>query len=160
MVSAGEVIRASDVAVQACRVTHTTTQSIPNGSAGTVVSFNDESFDTDAMHSTVTNNSRITINTAGIYTVGFSGSLAAAADYTRTFSVVRINGTTDITRQQNNVGTATSLTQFLDVNTVHQFVAGDYIEVLVGQSNGAAASRNLESTADRSPVFYAARIGS
>ena len=47
-----------------------TSLSVPN-TAGTLVPFNaTDKFDTDAMHDTVTNNTRLTINTAGIYTIG------------------------------------------------------------------------------------------
>jgi hypothetical protein len=43
---------------------------------------------------------------------------------------------------------------------VYQFVAGDYIEVQVFQDNTANAARTLDATDERSPEFYAARIGS
>lgn len=158
MVRAGEVIRASDVAVQACRVTRSAVQSIPDN-AVTTVAFDAEEFDTDGMHSTVTSNSRITINTAGFYIVGFNGLLAGAADYTRTFAILIANGSTEIARSSfGNLPIST--TPQLDVTTVDQFDAGDYIEVQVYQDNTVNAARNLEQTAARSPEFYAARIGS
>lgn len=156
MVTAGEVIRASDVAVQACRVNRTAALSIAAATT-TVVAFDAEEFDTDGMHSTVTNNSRITINKSGFYVVGFNGTLAASSAYIRTFAELRINGTTGIARSQSP-GTSVSVQQTLGVHTVYQFDAGDYVEVQVFQDSGG--SKNLEVTADRSPEFYAARIGS
>lgn len=158
MVSAGQVIRAADVAVQACRVTRTTAQSLPDASTATV-NFDDEAFDTDGMHDVATNNSRITINEAGIYIVGFNGDLTAGTDYTRIVVTLVINGTTGIARSHHN-STTSSVTQVVGVNTVYQFQAGDYVEVQIFQDNTANTARDLLVTADRSPVFYAARIGS
>jgi len=158
MVQAGDIIRASDISVQACRVRRTAALSISDNSA-TAVSFDDEDFDTDGMHSTSVNNSRITINTAGIYVVGFTGTLAGSADYVRTYAELRINGATGIARQQTS-GTTSAVPQAINVTTVYLFSATDYVEVLVYQDNTANAARNLELVADRSPEFYAARIGS
>jgi len=158
MVQAGDIIRASDIAVQACRVKRTAVQSITDSSA-TAVAFDDEQFDTDGMHSTSVSNTRITINTAGIYVVGFTGTFVAGADYVRTYAELRIAGSIGIARQQTS-GTSTSVPQAINVSTVWQFAAGDYVEVLVFQDNTANAARNLELVASRSPEFYAARIGS
>lgn len=158
MPSAGDLVRASDVAVQACRVTRTTAQSIGDNTL-TSVAFTAERFDTDTMHDNATNNTRITINTAGIYTIGFCGTFAAGNDYTRAFALLRLNGTTEIARGAQ-VETTTVVQPQVAVHTVDQFEAGDYIEVQVYQDNTANTSRNLEQTDDRSPEFYAARIGS
>lgn len=158
MPNAGDIIRASDVAVQGCRVTRTAVQSITDATL-TSVAFDAEVFDNDGMHDTVTNNSRITIVTAGIYWVGFTGMFAGAADYTRCFATLRINGTTEIARTPLQ-STSTSTTPQLAVSTAYEFDAADYIEVQVFQDNTANAARNLEQTADRSPEFFATRIGS
>ena len=155
MVRAGDIIRASDVAVQACRVTRSSALSIPDGGAVTTVGFDAEVFDTDGMHSTVTNNSRITIQTAGFYTVGFNGTLATDAAYVRSFCEVVLNGSTSLGRSQTP---GVSSQQTLSISTVYQFDVGDYVELQVFQDSTAA--HNLEVTADRSPEFWAARIGS
>lgn len=159
MPTAGQIIRASDVAVQACRATRTVAQSITDNTV-TTVAFDDELFDTDGMHSVSVNNSRITIVTAGFYMVGFNGTFAAGSDYVRTFAELVMNvGATSLGRNQTP-GTSTSVQQTLHVSCMHQFDAGDYIEVQIYQDNTAGAARNLEVTADRSPQFWAARIGS
>lgn len=158
MPKAGDVVRASDVAVQACRVNRTSAQSIPHATL-TIVSFNAELFDTDGMHDTVTNNSRITINTAGFYTVGFNAAFAASGDYTRTRAILRMNGATDIAI--GPIGPSSSpVEQPVMVSCVYEFDVGDYIEVRVDHINGASAARDLVNVADRSPHFWAARIGS
>jgi hypothetical protein len=158
MVRAGDVVLASDISVQACRVNRTAVLSIPDSSA-TTVTFDAELFDTDGMHSTVTNSSRITINTAGIYVVGFVGTMQARSDYVRTLSEIILNGAVSIGRQ-GGPGTSSSVPQTMNASCVYQFAAGDYVEVTVFQDNSANAASNLEQVSDRSPQFYAARIGS
>lgn len=158
MPTAGQVVRASDVVVQECSVNRTVAQSITDATT-TTVAFDAEITDTDGMHSTSVNNSRITIQTAGVYSVGFVGSFAAAADYVRTSATILLNGTAGIARGQTP-GTSTSAPQILWANRVYRFAVGDYIEVELFQDNTANAARNLEVVANRSPEFYAARIGS
>jgi hypothetical protein len=159
-VAAGQVVRAHDVAVQACRVTRSSALSVPSSSSLLTVPFNVEEFDTDGMHDNSTFPSRITIQTAGIYMVGFNGVMEASNLYQRTFCNLLLNGTLEIARNQTP-GTASTLSSPLQVITCYQFDEGDYIEVQVSQiqSSGSLA-RNLENTADRSPEFWAARIGS
>lgn len=124
---------------------HNTTQSIPQG-ASTVVALNSERFDTDAMHDTVTNNSRVTINTAGLYVVHFHGQLAAAGDYTLVEMFIRKNGTDIIANQ--TVGTHANATDgpSCSPSCLYKFIVGDYVQGLVYQSNGAAAARNLNAS--------------
>lgn len=155
MVSAGQVIRASDVAVQACRVGRAATQSIPN-TTNTLVAFDTEDFDTNGMHSTTVNNSRITIQTAGIYVVSFTGQLAGATTYVRTMAMLYLNGANVLANDQRGGFTA-NVPQRLNLAIVYQFDAGDFIEIQLYQDSGA--SRLLE-VSDLSPWFAAARIGS
>jgi hypothetical protein len=157
MPSPGEIIRAVDVSVQACRVTRAAAQSIPDNVI-TTVAFDEERFDTDGMHNVVTNNSRITINTAGIYIVGFNGILQSDT-YVTSFALLRVNGTTEIARGSRQYLPST-LQSHIQVQTVYQFVAGDYIEVQVYHDNPGNIARNLDATDERTPEFYAARIGS
>lgn len=159
MPSAGDLVRASDVAVQACRATRTSAVSIADATE-TTVSFNAERFDTDTMHDSVTNSSRITIKTAGIYAIGFHGMFAAAADYVGAYAILRLNGTTEIARGPQVTTVSFSMNPQVVVHTIDQFDVADYIEVRVFQNNSANVARNLEQTDERTPEFYAARIGS
>lgn len=156
---AGEVVLASDVAIRACRVDRGTSNLAIAHNTDVTIAFTEEAFDTDGMHSTVTNNSRITIQTAGVYVVGFSGTMIAGSDYTFILATVQLNGGTPIARQQIP-GTSASVPQRISMSTVYQFVVGDYIEVLLLQRNGASTARTLEGLNEVSPVFYAARISS
>lgn len=159
MPRAGDPVKASDVAVQACRVTRGAALSVASGTGLTTVAFTSEEYDTDGMHDTVTNNSRITIQTAGFYILGFNGTFAAAATYQRVFARLLVNATLEIARDQKP-GTGLSFSGVLGITTAYRFVVGDYIEVQVSQSDSGAAARNLEANPDYSPEFWAARLGS
>lgn len=77
-----------------CGAFHNTTQSIANLTFQ-ALAFNSEftSWDTDSVHSTVTNNSRFTLTDAGIYLATCSISFAANATGARRFVAVRLDGT-------------------------------------------------------------------
>lgn len=128
----------------ACRVFHNATQSLADNTE-TTVAFNSERFDTDSMHDTATNNSRITINTAGLYLVGFGIGLAARGDFLVTYARIRLNGTTwlDTLLDQGNT---TSTTPFLTGTTLWKFSAADYIELRVNQDNAGSAAVNIQAS--------------
>lgn len=146
------------VGVQAARVTRNAVQSIPNATT-TAVQFNAEVFDPTGMHDNAVNNTRITIAVDGYYAVGFGAEMAAANDYTRTILGINVNGGNNIVLQQIPPIVA-NISQRHAVSTMTEFVAGDYIEANIFQTNGAVVARNLSVTGDYSPVMYAARIGS
>jgi hypothetical protein len=141
----------------ACRVYHNANQSIAHFSS-VVAAFNSERYDTDAMHDIATNNSRITINTAGLYVVTFSGEMASAADYTWIQVLIRLNGTTAIAAQtlQGNAG---GFVQQISLSTQYKFAAANYIEVVLFHANGASAARNLNAAGNLSPEFSATWVG-
>lgn len=142
-----------------CRVYHDTTQSVSDITE-TTLSFNQERFDVGGMHSTSSNTSRITINTAGVYVVSFSCEFASAIDYLCLYSLCRLNGTTVIGRSptyRHDSGDGSSAaTSF---SFLHKFAAADYIEVRVYQNNGANVARNVLSTSQFSPEFAAHWVG-
>lgn len=141
-----------------CRVTHNAAQSITDA-AEITVAFNVEVFDPAGMHSTVTNNSRITFNDAGVYVVTFGGELVAAADYTLITVRFVANGTTNIARAA--IGTVANATQTpgLHLATIYKFAAGEWVDVRVLQDNTASAARNLLASTGLSPMFSAAWVG-
>lgn len=163
MARAGDIIRAADISVQACKVSRSTNLTIPHSSSvETVVGFTTEDYDTDGMHDTVTNNTRITINTAGIYVVSFTGELAGATptDYGRIYAAIRRNGTIIAISQENPIDAAGIMPQRLNVACTDSFQVGDYLEVYILQQNDSSAGRFLVPASDYSPKFAAARIGS
>lgn len=145
------------VATQGARVTSTANQSINNNTQTTVV-FDAELYDNNAMHDNGVNNSRITINVPGLYTVGFNGEFTSGNDYNRVIGSILVNGATVIAREQTP-GTGVAAPPRVGVTTTRLLAAGDYIEAQAFQSNTAAAARNLLLLSEYSPIMYAARIG-
>lgn len=143
----------------ACRVYHNTTQSIPDATE-TSVAFNAERFDPTGMHDTATLNGRITIATAGIYVVSFSGEFAAAIDYPHMYALCRKNGTTVVGRSTaNRHDSGDGSPAAVSFSFVDKFDAADYLEIRVYQNNTANVARNLMSTNRVSPEFAACWMG-
>lgn len=140
-----------------CRVYHNAAQSVPDNTEVTVA-FNSERYDTDAMHDTVTNNGRITFNTAGRYVVGGLLEFAAASDYVLFYGGLRLNGVTSIDEDAKTAITAAA-TPHIKLVTTYKFAVGDYVEFRVFQDNSANLARNLLALPNRSPEFWASWIG-
>lgn len=123
----------------ACSIKETTPQSVATAS-DTVLTSDEENFDNDAMHSTVSNTSRVTIQTGGRYLLAGTVSFAANATGNR---VVRflVNGTT-----QHAMAT---LPGFAGADLYVSFTkplvlaASDYVEVQVQQTSGGNLNVNL-----------------
>jgi len=114
-----------------CKVTKSADQSIPN-SASTIITWNQEDYDTDGMHDNVTNNSRITIKTAGKY------SVMAQFEWASNSSGKRI---IDIMKNSVVLGKANYLASGNSQHTisfVDALVVGDILEVRVFQDSGGS----------------------
>lgn len=115
-----------------CRIYHSVDQSIGNSSDQAVVC-NSERYDTDTMHSTSSNTSRITFTTAGKYRVWVVGMFAANATGIRRVRL-RLNGGSTYIAQNNEVslsGTETHIVAY----TEYAFAAADYVEVMAFQNS-------------------------
>ena len=132
-----------------CRVYHNADQSIDNSSA-TKLAFNSEVFDTDTMHDNSTNNSRITINTAGKYLFIFHGSWSAAATLDGQFTFL-LNNTTTLGWERQAGQIASTIAAIVDCAVTN------YMEVSVSQTSGGAL--NMRYLAEYSAYFYAQRVG-
>jgi hypothetical protein len=118
----------------ACRVRHSANQNLTTG-VELVVAFNTERYDTDNMHDTVTNNSRITFNTAGLYQVSAAVRIQFNAAGYRQFRV-RVNGGAQffmLTLQDPELG---SQPLCFSNSQPWKFAAADYIELMVLQTSG------------------------
>jgi len=124
----------------ACSVKAAGAQSISNATT-TTLNADTETYDTDSMHSNVTNNSRITINTAGRYLVMASVRFAADVDGIRLISFFRNASTEDAAML--TLATASSDTS-LSAARSYSFSAADFIEVRAHQTSGAALNVTLE----------------
>jgi hypothetical protein len=136
-----------------CRVYHNAAQSIPDN-ALTILAFNSEREDTDGVHSTVTNNSRLT-PPVGVYVVAASIRFANnATGYRGVF--LKVNGATYI-----SVGTVAAVngntTDVLTLSPPYRFNGTDYVEVEVIQNSGGAL--NVATGANFSPEFGLWRVG-
>lgn len=141
----------------ACRVYHNTTQAITNITE-TTLAFNSERFDTSAMHDTVTNNSRITMNTAGLYLVSLSFELASAADYRYVMGVIRMNGNWNIALN-SSMDNAVAVSPRMTFSTVYKFAAADYVEGRVYFDRTGLAAANVLSNGAWSPELSAVWVG-
>lgn len=120
-----------------CKATKNAVQSIPT-SAATVITFQTEDYDTDSMHSTATNTSRITIGTAGVYTVtGFvlSAASVAAFNYLYIFkNGAALPSNTGILAGSKDGGNAI-ITQ---ITVTLSLAAADYVELAFYHNNTGA----------------------
>jgi hypothetical protein len=137
-----------------CRIYNNAAISIPNNptAAQGTLTFNSERYDTDSMHSTSSNTSRITFNTAGTYDLDLNIRWASnTTGYRQAY--FRMNGTTIIAMDHKNPVNGDVTTQSL--STQYDFVVGDYIEVIVFQNSGG--SLNVDSAGNYSPEVVAHR---
>ena len=81
-----------------------------------------EQVDTDAMHDAVTNPTRITVNTAGIYLV--TANLLGGASNINAFAMIKVNGTQIA---QSSMGNASYFTRG-QATLVHSAAVNDYYE--------------------------------
>lgn len=138
---------------EGARVHHNAHQAIPN-TTPTTLAFNTELYDTDTIHDTVTNNSRLTCKTAGKYVICASLRFAGNATGYRIFEVW-LNGTIRIAcSNQDNLG-STNVRETL--THIYPLIIGDYVEVKVFQNSGGPL--NIEFVIAYSPVFEMQRIG-
>lgn len=137
----------------ACRVYHNTTQSLTTAVEASVA-FNTERYDTDTMHDTVTNNNRITFNTAGLYVVTTTFYIVNNATGYR-WAAIRLNGATYVVEQNQNAVNGDN-TNF-SLTTIYKFAVADWIEVRAYQQSGVAL--NVGSAVAFSPEFAATWVG-
>jgi len=125
-----------------CRVKQTSGQQV-NDASPAIAAFNAEDFDTDAMHDNSTNNSRVTIKTAGVYLIIASAAYTAGVSDDASMSLLKngaggIGGYTSWGPANTGAGMTTSLLIQLAVN--------DYIELSLYQNNSANTPRTTDTT--------------
>lgn len=120
-----------------CRVRHSVNQVIPNNTY-TPLAFNTELFDTDSMHDAVTNNSRITINTAGVYLLTAHATWQGIDNVSSRALLIRLNGIAgnDIARAQEKVSNLDQCEQI--VTGIWKANVGNYFEVVAWQDSGSS----------------------
>lgn len=136
------------------RVYHNANQSITDATV-TALAFNSERADTNTIHDTVTNNSRLTCQTAGVYSVVFSAAFAANATGYR-YIGIRLDGG-NILAYQSSLSLGAGQGNLMTVSTVFALAAAQYVEAIVYQNSGGAL--NVVSNVADSPEFMMIRMG-
>lgn len=127
--------------------TRTAVQSIPQ-SAWTPVQLTAEDYDTGNLHDNVTNNSRITVPTAGRYLlIGQAPWSPSAAGATRLVTF-RQNGSAFLALGQPCTPLSASVVAAGMVTTVALMAAGDYVECMVFQDTTAALNLGYATSGD------------
>lgn len=132
------------------RLFNTTVQAIPTATL-TSITFDSERWDSQAMHSLVSNTNRITIptNWSGQYIIG--AHIAWASNNSTKGVFIYLNATYYITGQ--TMSDNGQLNASCNPNTLYGVVAGDYLEVQVWQNSGGNLNTFVGTLL--SPEFYA-----
>jgi WD40 repeat protein len=123
----------------------------PGGNAGTV-----ELWDTDTMHSTVTNSGRMTVNTAGVYRIVGNGQWTANAAGTVRRLAVLWNSTTHtavLCQNANNVTVEQCITATINAQ------ASDIFELGGAQTSGGALTLGSVTNTGVHPMFSCCWVG-
>lgn len=100
-----------------------------------------EDYDSDSMHSTSSNTSRIVLNTAGLYTISVSVYFAANATGIRTIDVRKNaagSGAGGTQIKQFRAGATSASSGQVNGSCQETFAAGDYFELFAIQTSGAS----------------------
>ncbi len=124
-----------------CSIRRSADKSINNATT-TIVDFDAEDEDNDSMHDNVTNNSRITFTTAGLYLIGFTDTWSGDVDGQRS-GWIFIDGAADAAAARLLVAmvpacTSASFQTSYGTSMLYRFTAGQYIEHRVHHTAGAA----------------------
>ena len=130
------------------RVYHNAHQAITNAT-DTILAFNSERWDTDIIHDLVTNNSRLTVVTAGKYVITFSAVWADNSTGLRQLRIL-LNGTTQLATVRSLVN-SNNLNGYNSVTTIYNLATNDYIEAQVHQNSGVTI--DLLTISNSSPEF-------
>lgn len=139
--------------IPAARVKHDANQNVNNG-AWTTLAFNTEEIDTDDIHDPVTNNSRLTCKTAGLYLI--TGNVLFEAN-SNGFRFVKIDVNAATTIAYEGRGSFNLIAWGISLTTMYELSINDYITIDVYQSSGG--SIDVLTNSDNSPIFAMTRIG-
>jgi hypothetical protein len=131
-----------------CSLYKSADQSVANG-ANDVVTFNSELYDTDTLHDTATNNSRITVPAGFDGYWRFTGKIQLNADASN-------HGTYEIRFRKNAAGSSSGGTLIDLMTTQCALVATDYIELFFKSTTEA---RTIQGTAASNSWFMAEFLG-
>lgn len=132
-----------------CRVYNSGNQSISNAT-WTALTFDSEVYDTDGMHSTSTNTSRLTCVTAGKYLVHAAVTFAANATGSR-WAAIKKNGSFYANESRPNAGSGSTVVFHIDL--LVDLAVNNYVELFVLQTSGG----NLDVNGGNAVTAFAAQ---
>ena len=136
----------------ACLLTHSGAQSITHNTV-TPLTFDTELVDTESIHSTGVNPTRMTCVTAGRYLCTASVQIQSNATGERQLRILK-NGTADaiisVTPVSGNVTRGT-------ISVLLNLAASDYVEIAIFQSSGVTLT--VDVAANNSPRVGMVRVG-
>lgn len=139
--------------VPEARVYHNGGQSLTTATPF-ILAFNNERFDTDTIHDTVTNNSRLTCRTAGKYYIFATAEFQANATGVR-YLGIKLNGSIYIAIDRR---TASGIAPIdITISTVYDLAVNDYVEIEAYQDAGLALA--VTAIGNTSPEFGMVRVG-
>lgn len=134
------------------RVSNSGAPSIPNVTE-TALTFDTERWDTDTIHSTSSNTSRLTAKTAGKYLI--FGNVRWTSNGTGIrIILIKLNGTTNIAYVR--VAAIVTDAEEMQVVTHYHLAANDYVELYAYQSSGG--SLDITVSGEYSPVFGMVKV--
>lgn len=141
----------------ACRVYNSAVQALTTA-VQAAITFDTERFDTQSIHSTVSNTSRLTVPASwgGIWLIGGCCGFAANATGSRSL-FLKVNNTTYIGNIRIAADATASATTDLAIASTYALVAGDYVELIALQSSGG--NLNTSQVANSTPEFWMLWMG-
>ena len=140
---------------QACRAFNNANVSIPNATS-TVIPLNSERYDTDNIHDTATNNTRLTCQTPGLYLITACVRFAPNANGDRSIWIQH-SASGAIAGQTLRASAGAARPTDLCIATIWQMSTGQYVELYAWQDSGTTL--NVIYHAAVSPEFAMIRIG-
>ena len=139
---------------QSVHVSMSSGQSI-NNATDTILLFDTEQFDTNALHSTSSNTGRLTVpaGEGGVYVIVAQLDWAGDADGFRQ-SNIKLNGVTVLSRWNRNVNGDAGGFRYSQ-SSIETLSAGDYVEIEVHHTAGAALSVNAGAS---NTLFMMAKV--
>ncbi len=139
--AAGTVGPANLAQIPSARVRRTATQSIPSGGF-TAIQLTSETYDHQGLHSTATNNTRLTAPIGGVYLITANVFWADNTTGARDLGIA-VNGA--FVAFVGQAATSATSEVPLSVTTVYLMNAGDFAEAKVEQTTGAALNLGVGS---------------
>jgi lipopolysaccharide transport system ATP-binding protein len=147
-------VDSSLVGGKSCCVTGTLPQPVPPGGP-VAVRFNMTRWDTDGIHDSDVNNTRLTCRTPGIYAIYGCVEFDVNPRGRRALNV-RVNGSRIIASQHVMAVSDPGIGTTVSISCIQYLNAGDYIELFARQGSGGTL--NINAKPEYSPIFSLVRI--